>query len=77
MAGVGFLALISFFFVAVLCPRDQSWDEPEDYSRRYTITQSDKDGRESIKLLIGSDIDGQRRPVSLNRSIFGHEKLIS
>lgn len=24
-----------------------------------------------------ADIDGQRRPVSLNRSIFGHEKLIS
>ena len=48
MAGVGFLALISFFSVAVLFPRDQSWDEPEDYSRRYTIMQSDKDGRESI-----------------------------
>jgi hypothetical protein len=28
-------------------------------------------------MLIGTDIDGQRRPVSVYRSNFSHEKLIS
>jgi hypothetical protein len=48
MAGVAFLAFLAFFCMAVICPRDRSWDEPEDYSLRYTINQSDKDGRQYI-----------------------------
>jgi len=34
---IGFLP---YLFLAVVFPRDRSWDDPDDYSKRYTLSQS-------------------------------------
>ena len=61
LACISMLWMVLYVIIGIIFARDQSWEEPENYSKRYTVNMSEKGIEYSMP--INQEIEGSISPL--------------